>query len=67
MAVDAAEEGEAADAIAEEGEAVDALAEEGEEEETAQGAAGKDGAALDDVPDGTEGAPGADTKKKEEK
>ncbi len=64
MAVDAAEEGEAADAIAEEGDAVDAIAEEAEEEETAQGGAGKDGAALDDVPDGTEGAPGADTKKK---
>jgi hypothetical protein len=64
VAVDAAEEGEAADAIAEEGDAVDAIAEEGEEDEAAQGAAGKDGAALDDVPDGTEGAPGADTKKK---
>ena len=64
VAVDAAEEGEAADAIAEEGDAVDAIAEEAEEEETAQGGAGKDGAALDDVPDGTEGAPGADTKKK---
>ena len=54
----------AVDAVAEEGGAVDAIAEEAEEEEAAQGAAGKDGAALDDVPDGTEGAPGADTKKK---
>ena len=53
----------AGDAVAEEGDAVNAIAEEAEEEEAAQGA-GKDGAALDDVPDGTEGAPGADTKKK---
>ena len=57
-----AEGGEAVDA--EDGDAVDAIAEEAEEDEAAQGGAGKDGAALDDVPDGTEGAPGADTKKK---
>jgi len=51
------------DAAAEEGDAIDAIAE-AEEDEAAQGGAGKDGAALDDVPDGTEGAPGAGTKKK---
>jgi hypothetical protein len=44
--------------------AVGAIAGEEEDDEAAQGGAGKDGAALDDVPDGTEGAPGADTKKK---
>ena len=43
--------------------AVGAIAGEEEDDEAAQGAAGKDGAALDDVPDGTEGAPGTETEK----
>ena len=54
----ASEEAKANDA------AVGAIAGEEEDDEAAQGAAGKEGAVLDDVPDGNNGAPGTETEKR---